>query len=131
MSPATFLIDSDDELTREVARNAGSASIDGRVVNAARSRAAIANRQPEPNPPAAPPPAEIKPGLSELDVRRLFDERDASWREVVDSLQRQVDLLSARVSIPRSPVTLRMKATYLADGEIDELIVTPVASASN
>lgn len=72
---------------------------------------------------AQPAPALV----SEADVHRMVAESDAVWRELVDSLQRQIDLLTAQVQLQshRSATPWRMKATYLADGSIDELVAMP------
>lgn len=116
-----------DELTRDPTAAGGSVNLGGRLLNASRQVIQIAQIR-KPNPPAPEPVKALEPGLSERDVVRLIDQRDAAWRELTDSLQKQIDILIAQTSQPRKPHAWRMKATYLADGSIDELLASPTTS---
>ncbi len=81
--------------------------------------------------PAQPSAQQPMPALvSEAEARRLIDESDAVWRDLIESMQRQIDLLTSQVQLQaqRKAVPWRLKASYLADGSIDQLVATPAAT---
>lgn len=110
------------DATKLAALTGGTLQLGARTINAAGGKLAIAPRA-QPAPP--PPPAPIDPGLTEADVRRLLDEREAVWRAHSDAQQRQIDLLTAMLQVRREPPTYRLQATYDDDDRLTDAVIAP------
>lgn len=130
MDQAAALAFDDDELTREAVAEGARLNVGGSVINAAMKRAPLRSvRTVDPSP--APSPQQLAPvgGLTEQQVRQLIDDRDEMWRAHSESLQRQIDILAARLALPRTPPTYVLQASYLENGAIAELVARPQVNA--
>ena len=72
----------------------------------------------------APAPISIPPGITEQQVKTLIAERDGAWSERVDSLQRQIDLLTSLLTA-KAPTAWDFPIEYRDDGSIAHLSAVP------
>lgn len=97
----------------------------GRAINAGGERVALLPpKRTEPPPPPPPAPA-VKPGMSQEDVQALITARDDMWQSRMLAMQQQIDILLRLQLSETRRVPWEMRATYLEDGRIDRLTVTP------
>ena len=113
------------DATRMATESGVPVEVNGRVINAAGDRVQTLRKTQQDAPAAGPPPPAITPGMTEEQVRRLIDDRDSAWQEQLQSLQHQLDIMLALQQSASSRVPWMMQASYLEDGRIDRLVVTP------
>lgn len=114
------------DATRMATESGAPVEVNGRVINAGGDRVqTLRPPRQDAAPVAAPPPPAITAGMTEGQVRGLIDDRDAAWREQIKSLQHQLDIMLALQQSASNRAPWEMQASYLADGRIDRLVVTP------
>lgn len=91
MSEALKTVASIRDLNRLAINTGAVAQIGGRTINAGGTKMALKTppepADPTPPTPLPPPQPAIPPaGMSEADVRRLLDERDAEWGRRIDTM---------------------------------------------
>lgn len=90
----------------------------------------LAKFEAAPAAPAAPAPVSLPAGLTEQQVKALIDECDATWSARVESLQRQIDLLTTLLAT-RTPATYDFPIEYRKDGSIATIAAVPRAHTLN